>query len=442
MPTLTDVAEVVVSTQGAQLSTPAFNTPLILSTSNRFAERLRVYSSMTALEGDGFVAADPEHQLATALLSPDNRIAQFAVGRLANLPTQRFAVTPVAANSHTYTMEIGVPGSTVHAVSFTADSSATLTEIIAGLKTAIDALSLAVTVSDQTTYMRIVANVAGDNWHVKSTDRANLRILQDHADPGVAADLSAIEAYDADWYAILNAFNSAAMGTAIAAWVQTRTKAFIADCDETAMAQTVVSGAADLMAVINAQSYDRSLAVANTGSAEFLGATWLGTLFTRDPGEGVTWAFKTLKGQEASDWNDTERTNIKNRNGNFYYTLAARDVTFQGTVGGGEFFDTIPWGVDWLTSTIQTEIGTLLFNADKIPFTDAGAEQIAAAIHKALDLAVKRGLLAANPEPVVIVPKVSAVSDNDKAARLLPDVQAQATLARAIHKTQLRVRLA
>lgn len=443
MPTLTDVAEIVISTQGAQLATPAFNTPLILSTSARFPERLRFYESMDAIEDDGFVAADPEHQIASKLFAPQTRISKVAFGRLANLPTQRFAVTPVAGNSHTYTLEIGLPGGAVHEVSVTADSSATVAEVIVLLKAAIDALSLAgVTTSDQTTYLRIVLGTAGDNLHVKSTDRAFLRVAQDHADPGVAADLSAIEAYDSNWYAVLNAFNSPAMGAAIAGWVQTRTKAFIADCDDTAMAQAGTSGATDLMAVIDANNYERSMAVANTASDEFLGATWLGEMFTRDPGEGATWAFKTLAGQQASDWNDTERTNIKARNGNFYYTLAGRDVTFDGKVGGGEFFDTQPWGIDWQASDIQIELATLLFNADKIPYTDAGAQQIAAAIERSLDRGVKKGFLAANPEPRVIVPLVANVSANDKAARLLPDVQAEATLARAIHKTKLRVRLA
>lgn len=442
MPTLNDVAEIVVSTQGAQLSKPSFNTPLILSTSNRFSERLRFYESIDALEDDGFVEADPEHQLASKLLAPSSRISRFALGRLANLPTQRFAITPVAQNSTAYSVEIGLPGGTAHTVTYTSDSSATVAEIVANLKTAIDALSLAgVTTSDQTTYLRITMT-AGDNLHLKSLNRALIRVAQDHADPGVAADLSAIEAYNSAWYAVLNAFNSPAMGHAIADWVQARTKAFIADCDETVSAQTSASGATDLMAVIDANNLDHSMAILNTASDEFLGATWLGEMFTRDPGEGVTWAFKTLTGQAASDWNDTERSNIRDRNGNFYYTLADRDVTYDGRVGGGEFFDTTPWGVDWLTAQIQTEIASLLFNADKIPYTDAGAQQIAGAIEKALDLGVKRGLLASNPEPIVIVPKLADVSDEDKRARLFPDVQAEATLARAIHKTKVRVRLA
>jgi hypothetical protein len=444
LPTLTDVADITISTQGAQLTTPAFDVPLILSTSARFSERLRFYSSLDALETDGFVAADPEHQLASALLSPDNRIDRFALGRLANLPSQVFTVIPVAVNSHAYSIEIGLPGTMPQVVTYTSDSSATLTEIITNLKTAIDALSLPVTTTNvgPNTSLTIAVTQAGDNLHVRSLDRANLHIFQSHADPGVAADLTAIEAYNGGWYAVLNAFNSTAMGLAIATWVQARTKAFVADTDDTAMATTVVSGAADLMAQVNAANDDRSLVVANTASDQFKGATWLGTMFTFDPGDGATWAFKTLAGQVADDWNDTERANIKARNGNFYYTLAGRDVTFQGTVGGGEFFDVTPWGIDWLKSEIQTELATLLFNADKIPYTDAGAQQIAAAIEKALDLGVKRGLLASNPEPLVIVPKVADVDSNSRAARLLPDVQAQATLAGAIHKTQVRVRLA
>lgn len=442
MPTLTDVVDITVSVAGAQLATPPFNVPLILSTSARFSERLRLYSSIDALEGDGFVEADPEHQVASCLLAPQNRISLFALGRLANLPTQRFALTPVAQNSTAYQVEIGLPGTSAQVATYTSDSSATVAEITAGLKTAIDALSIAgVTTSDQTTYLRITMP-AGDNLHLKSLNRALLRIAQDHADPGVQADLSAIEAYNSGWYAILNAFNSPAMGTQIAAWVQTRTKAFVADCDETLSAQSVATSATDLMAVINANSYDRSLPILNTASDEFLGATWLGTMFTRDPGAGATWAFKTLAGQSASDWNDTERANIKARNGNFYYDLSNRDVTFQGQVGGGEFFDTQPWGIDWLSSQAQTEVATLFFNSDKVPFTKEGMQQIAAHLLKALHTGVTRGLLSPSPEPTVIMPDYSTISDNDKAARLLQGVVAEATLARAVHKTKVRIHLA
>lgn len=442
MSTLTDVADIQVSTTGAQLATVPYNVPLVLSTSARFAERLRFYSSMDAIEEDGFVEADPEHQIAAKILSPRNRISSIAFGRLGNLPTQRFAVTPVASNLHTYSLEIGLPGAAPSVVSFTADSSATLTEIIAGLKTAIDALSLPVTVSDQTTYMRIALTTAGDNLHLKSLDRASLRIAQDHADPGVAADLSAIQTYNAGWYAVLNAFNSTAMGTAIAAWVQARDdKAFIADCDETVAAQTGTGSATDLAAVIDANSYDRSMAVVNEASDKFLGATWLGEMFTRDPGAAANWAWKTLTGQSASGWSDTEIANIKARHANFYYTLAGRDVTFDGRVGGGEYFDTFPWGIDWLRNEVQVEIATLEFNADKIPQTQAGAEQIAAAIRRVLDRAVKRGLLAPSPEPFVVVPDITTLSQADKDARTLPDVQGEGTLARAINKTKARIRL-
>jgi len=59
---------------------------------------------------------------------------------------------------------------------------------------------------------------------------------------------------------------------------------------------------------------------------------------------------------------------------------------------------------------------------------------VEAEVRAVMVLCVNQGILAADPAPTVSVPRAADVSMIDKAARLLPDVKFEATLAGAIHK--------
>ena len=67
-------------------------------------------------------------------------------------------------------------------------------------------------------------------------------------------------------------------------------------------------------------------------------------------------------------------------------------------------------------------------------FTDSGIGTILNLITAQLKEGVSKGFLAGDPAPTVTVPKAAAVDPADKAARTLPGVKFQATLAGAIHR--------
>jgi len=185
---LSDIVTVTITSESAAVEQAGFGVPIILApdTPGGFTERVRFYTSLTGV-GVDFATTTATYKMAAAVFGQNPRPSTLAVGRLANKPTQRWAVTPTASNSTLYQMRVN--GTLVE---FTSDSSATVTEIITGLKAAIDALSLGVTVSDQTTYMRIVANTAGAFFSVEVLDTSLLALAQDHADPGLATDLAAM----------------------------------------------------------------------------------------------------------------------------------------------------------------------------------------------------------------------------------------------------------
>ena len=104
-------------------------------------------------------------------------------------------------------------------------------------------------------------------------------------------------------------------------------------------------------------------------------------------------------------------------------------------------------GIDWIRARMQENIFQKLVNADKIPYTDAGVAIIEAQTRATLENAIKKGVIAPDPdkfdgEPYLVqVPKVADVSANDKGNRLLPDITWQATLAGAIHRVTIQGRV-
>lgn len=423
---IADVVSITISTDSANVTEEGFGTPLILSPRPAWVERVRSYEALADMVTDGFTATTPEYLAAQAMFSQNPRPEVVKVGRQALPPTMRWAVTPVVANSTVYKMKVGGTE-----VSYTSDGSATAAEIIAGLKTLIDALALPITVSDQTTYMRIVENVAGA-WHQLSVDDVSkLGVAQDHADPGVATDLAAIQLEDPDWKALVTLANSKAVVDAAAAWVESNDKEYIADSQDSAIITTTISGTDDVAESVKAAGYTRTMVAYHPDNSEFFAAGWLGRVLPLDPGT-ETWAFKTIVGMAAATLTATHKTNARAKNVSTYVAIAGVSLTQGGKVASGQWFDVIRF-LDYLDARIGEAVFELLADADsKVAFTDEGVASVQAEIYGVLIAEVGKGL-ASDPAPTVTVPKVADVSDDDKEDRNLPDVTFSATLSGAIH---------
>lgn len=432
---LSDIVAVNISVDSAKVTKAGFGVPLILSALPAWAERVRSYQDIDGMISDGFTSSTPEYKMAQALFAQNPRPPTVLVGRQALKPTLRWAITPVAGNAVVYAMTIVEANGTEHAVSFTSDASGTVTEIIAGLKIAIDALSLAITVSDQTTYMRVVANVAGAFFGCFVADTTKLGIAMDHADPGLATDLAAIKLENDTWYGLLHCFNSEACIAAIAAWVETNKKHFIAQSQDSEIANHVLTAATDVAADIKTSAYARTSVVYHPRNDVFIDGAWDGRCLPLTPGS-ETWKFKTLAGIPAVSLTSTQRTNIKAKNCNFYEAVAGVNITQEGVTGSGEFIDVIRFR-DWLEADMAAGVYGALVKPDKIPFTDPGVALIEAEVRASLRRGVDAGGIAEDPAFVVTVPKVSETSSIDRGNRLLKTVKFTATLAGAIHAVQI-----
>lgn len=448
---LSDIVNVTITLESVRVTQAGFGIPLILASDcpAGFTERYRVYTEIGQLEDDGFSVTGATYLCASAIFAQDPHPTTVAVGRQALKPTLRWAVTPVATNSVNYAAEFNG-----NALSYDSDANATAAEIIAGLKSDIDALSLAVTVSDQTTYMRVVANSAGAWFNMKvATDHINLgrlAIAMDHADPGVATDLNAILDENPDFYVVLNNFNSQAMAVALAVWTEANGRMFICGTQDSKAISlskandTDQSSALSTPGALQKADYFRSAAIYHPDNSQFIDAAWAGSALWTDPGS-ETWAFKRLAGVDSYALTATQRTNLVAKAANFYETVAGVNVVSNtGTVASGEYIDTIRFR-DWLKAVIESDIAAALIRASaagkKIPYTDAGISTFQGIILARLQEGVTVGGLADDPAPKCTVPKASTVSTADKEARELNDVKFDGTLAGAVHSINISGRL-
>ena len=102
-------------------------------------------------------------------------------------------------------------------------------------------------------------------------------------------------------------------------------------------------------------------------------------------------------------------------------------------MGSGEWIDVIR-GRDWLVVRLRERVFGLLINAPKVPFTDPGIAQVTAQFTAQMEEGIGNDYLAAEPAPIVTAPTAAEVSDADKIARTLPEVDVAAPPAGASHK--------
>ena len=430
---LADIVSISISTEAAPVTAAGFGTPLIFGVDcpAGFTERVRYYSTLSELTDDGFSATGPTYLMASAVFAQTPRVTRLAVGRGAATYAQRWAITPTAANSTVYKLTVNG-----NAISVTSDASATVSEINVLLKAAIDALAITgMTVSDQTTYMRIVMTAGlTAAVSVPNDQLGQIAIVEDTVDVSMAADLAAINTEDSSWYGLLVPFHSNALTMLAAAFAEANSKIFVAQTQDSAVI-TVSSGSDTGSVAYNARAYARTALIYNPRSDAYADGGFMGRCLPLDPGS-ETWKFKTLSGVPVSVLTSTQKTNALAKNVNTYTTIAGVNITEDGKVLADEYIDVVRFR-DWLEARMAEAVFGALARAKKIPFTDKGISTVEGLVRATLAAGVAAGGLASDPAPVVTVPKAVDVSANDKAARHLPDVKFDAVLAGAIHSVAI-----
>ncbi len=280
--------------------------------------------------------------------------------------------------------------------------------------------------------MTVTASAPGE-WFSIEVDFNKFVSYISHADPGIAADLLAINTEDSSWYELLTVYNSNAMVIAADAWVAANKKIYVFDTPNTVSVNGAVGGGGqDTIDNIKTLARARTMGAFHPSPASMLAAAWSADVLPLDPGS-ETWKFRRLTGPAPVNLTSTQRANLRAKYGNSYETVAGLNITFEGQTGDGDFLD-IQRGLDWLEDDMTKRVFEALASNNKIPFTDGGIAIIEAQVRASLKEATARGIIATDPAFTVTVPRAASISAANKAARLLPDIKFTATLAGAVHK--------
>lgn len=428
---LSDIVRVTISTESAQVTQAGFGVPLILGTSQVFPDRIRFYTGASELLDDGFAPESAEYRMAVVLMSQNPRPPRFAIGRrVMSIPTLSYDIIPNVLNSHRYTLKVdGVE------VAYTSDATATAAEIATGIRTALGTIGGGMEATVVGTTVRYAQLNTGDYNAVENTDTVGLRVFQSHPSTGVEVDLADIANVDNSWYVILNAFNSDAEIGVISAYAEANGKLFIAQTMDSAVINTLVTGATDIAAVMASMSRARTAIIYHPSAGAFADAAWASRCLPLDPGS-ESWKFKTLSGVPYITLNASQLTNLKAKRANYYYAVGGIGMTADGRVSANEWIDVVR-GRDWIVARIQEGVYGLLASAKKVPMTREGITLIDTQLRARLQEGVDVGLFADDPAPWTRVPKPADISVNDRAARVLRPVQFGAVLSGAIHEIEL-----
>lgn len=433
---LSDIVNIVISSDSPGVSRAGFGVPIVLSGTADWEERTRTYTSLAGVGAD-FDTTDPEYLAAEAIFSQSPKVRSLVIGRIAG-PTMVTVVSIKSVeNSTAYSLRVGG-----QLVSITSGSSATNDDIVNALVTAINLLTLTTTAAATGTTLSKVVTLTGDSagaWDpIEVLDRSLLAQIETTADTGgdgVSGDLDAILLENDAWYAVVSPYRSAAIVDKIGDWIEANARLFCFASADSAIATHVLSGATDVFAARQTEGHARTFGLFHHDPMQFADAAWLGKCLPLDPGS-ETWAYKTLSGVDAVSMTGTEIANVLAKSGNTYTLIAGVNVTRNGIVFANEFVDVIRFR-DWLVARMSEGIFGKLAASSKIPFDDDGIAVVESVIRQWLTEGVRVKGLAADPAPVVEVPKAADVPAEDRAARLLSGVTFSARLAGAIHTADI-----
>lgn len=461
-----DLSHYLSVTRTTSLTRPAqvgFGTALILSgtsysgtgTGWNTSELTRVYSDIDEV-GDDFGATTPEYLAAAAYFSADNPPDEVVIGKYSAAPALKYTFGPLQTLDST-TYKFAVNGQTV---SYTSDSDVDSTddEIVTGLKAAFDALAISgITSSLQGSagskrlqllgtagvYFYPTLIVSGVNYGPGQNALGLLDMLAATAEPGtaVATQIANIRAERDSWYAVINPYPGLALNTAIAAYVESAEKFFLAVEPSTDMITHVLSGATDLAAALKTLSYSRTLVIYHNQPVQFPDAAWLGLMLPVEPGTD-NWANASLSGVTPSVLTSTHISNIEDKNGNWYQTLGGYNVTFGGTMADGTFADFERW-YDKLVQRWREEVAATIVGRSpgKVPQNDRGISLVYGALFGVLDHEASPAVEAIEPDFTLTPPMFADISSADRADRLLSGFEADLVYTGAVNTVAVTVQI-
>lgn len=431
MASINTIVQITITKGTKSVSQESFSVPCIFGSSARFVDVIRYYSSTSAMLADGFLISDPEFIAASELAEQSPSVSQWAVSHFTPSVAQvdQFQVN-LLSTGHLYSLTTnGV------VLSYTASGGDTQQSILGQLLTQALAISPAVVSGT------VVGTGAGATLTLTSStpgvavaytaidpDLTHVASVANHSIP---SDIAVTQQSDNSWYGIIVCSHTDWDILQVAAYVETQLKLYGTSSNDAAI---LTSSVTDLASQLKAKNYTRTFLLYSASPAAFPEAAWIGALFPTTPG-AANWNFKTLAGITADNLSSTQITFAQNKNCNVYIVIGGVSIATIGITPSGQYIDVTVF-IDWLTSTMQSNVYSVLVNSAKVPYTNKGIVSIENPIAQTLQQGQNNGGLA--PGWSIGAPDVSAVSSADKANRVLNGVTFQCTLAGAVNKVNVQ----
>lgn len=435
-----EIVNVSISRDTRAVQREAFGTAMFLGRNAFFSERTQTFADLDEVLASGISSASPEYAAAAAYFGSDVTPTEMVIGR--QIPAS-VILTPTVQNTTVYSVYVGAAGVTPVQFSYTSDGTATAAEIATGLKTLIDAnagVAAVVTTSDVGNVLTFTK--AGSADIIVHSFSSNLVATYTSTETLVDAITACRQANDT-WYALAAYTHAEADILAIASYINGVKKIYgYSSGDPAILTSTITQVSAYLQAAARDRTFglfDSEAGISNspTSATTYGEMGWLGKMLPKDPGS-ATWMFKDVPGVGIDNLTTTQSGYARGYNMNVYEQFQGQNIVREGKMADGTYID-IVHGADWLEARMTERLFYLLLNNDKIPYTDAGVSAIEAEVRAQLLEGVAAGYI--TDDFSITVPKVSDVSANDRANRVLPAVKFVATLQGAVHSVTVQGRV-
>lgn len=355
MSELDTIIEINITRQTTTVDTAAFNIPLIVSGVIEFPERTRTYNSLAAV-GDDFSTSSNVYIMASKVFAQNPRPTSIIVGR-----RQIDSVTGVVNSvvvGQVYSVTVSGEEYT-----YTAQAGDTVADVVAGIEALYDVSPVTgVTFVDNLDgTFAVSVSTLGSPWSVSSS--SNVILTGDAPTESWAATFDAIDMENDTWYAATSDAHNDADILAIAAAIETRRKIYVTSSDDVDITGVPTT---DILGQLEALNYARtSLIYLPTANTEFPEAALVGKVLPYPVGS-ASWNFKSLSGVTASKLSATQITNISNKNGNWYTTLAGVPSLREGLAVDGRPIYEITIS-DFITARMQEQIYGKMVRLPKLP---------------------------------------------------------------------------
>lgn len=217
------------------------------------------------------------------------------------------------------------------------------------------------------------------------------------------------------------------------------TKMFFGSASESDMLDTT---ATDIAALFEAKNYRRAVMIYHGTLSEFIENAIIGLVSVKANGS-VTFAHKELTGVTADSLTSDEKTNLADKNCNYYVTISGRDLFEKGLLPNGASIEQT-WDIDYMTTIMTQYLTELLVNNDKIPMTQAGLNQVGGTIQRVINKMVTEGVFAAfDPTtleaPKVVIPAIGSISQSNRANGIMTGFRVFASYAASAKRIEVEI---